>query len=92
LVSITHNCPVQQKVVEARKISNIQPPYKEKFDTDFVPSAIRWVSQSEEPWNNPDGKVPLQEIHDAMYRTIDGIVDRWHPLIDPVSYFTIPPL
>ena len=59
---------------------------------DFVPSATRWVSQLGEPWNNPDGKVPLQEIHNAVYRTVDGIVDHQHPLVDPVSHFTFPPL
>jgi len=86
LVSITHSKePLQQKVVDARKIGNIPAPYKEKFDTEFVPSVIGWVSKSEEPWNTPDGKFPLQDIHDTVYRTIDGILDRHHPLVDPVS-------
>ena len=89
-VSIAHsNKPPQQKVVDARKIGNIPAPYKEKFDTDFVPSVIGWVSKSEEPWNTPDGKVPLQDIHDRVYRTVDGILDRRHPLVDPVSYFAL---
>ena len=90
-VSITHGKqPTQQKVVDARKIGNIPAPYKEKFDTEFVPLVIRWVSKSEEPWNTPDGKDPLQDIHDKVYRTVDGILDRHHPLVDPVSYFTPP--
>jgi len=91
-VSITHsNQPPQQKVVDARKIGSIPAPYREKFNTDFVPSVIRWVSKLEEPWNNLDGKVPLQAIHDTVYKTVDGILDRCHPLVDPVSRFT-PPL
>jgi len=71
-------------------MGSIPAPYKEKFDTDFVPSVIRWISKSEEPWNNPDGKNPLQAIHDTVYKTVDGILDRRHPLVDPVSYFTLP--
>ena len=86
MVSVVHSAkPSKQKVVEARKIGSILPPYKERFDTDFVQSVIKWVSKSEEPWNNPDGKVPLQGIHDTVYPTVDGIVDRKHPLVEPVS-------
>lgn len=87
MVSVTHSTnPSKQKVVDARKIGSIPPPYKEKFDTDFVRSAIKWVSQSEEPWNNPDGKIPLQGIHDTVYPTVDGVVDRKHLLVEPVSH------
>lgn len=86
-VSITHSTTPKPKVVDARKIGNIPPPYREKFDMDFVPSVVEWVAQSEEPWSNPDGKVPLQKIHDSVYRSIVGIVDRHHPLIEPVIYF-----
>jgi len=91
MVSITHSAhPPKQKVVDARKIGNILPPYKEKFDTDFVPSVIECISQSDEPWNNPDGKVPLQKVHDKVYHTIDGVIDRQHPLVEPVSHFITP--
>ncbi|KAF9782782.1 hypothetical protein BJ322DRAFT_1110668 [Thelephora terrestris] len=84
-VSIVHSNTPKPKVVDARKIGNVPLPYKEKFDTDFIPSVVEWVAQSEEPWNNPDGKVPLQQIHDKVYKTIDGIIDRHHPLIEPLK-------
>jgi hypothetical protein len=86
-VSIAHSAhPPRKKVVQVRKIGNIPPPYKERFDTDFIPSIIEWVSQSEEPWNNPDGKVPLQKIHNTVYHTVDSIIDRKHSLVEPISH------
>lgn len=84
MVLIAHSTP-KQKVVEARKIGNLPQPYKEKFDTNFVPLVIQAVAQSDDPWNNPDGGAPLQRIHNSVYRNVDGIIDRRHPLVEPVS-------
>ncbi|KAF9789201.1 hypothetical protein BJ322DRAFT_1105068 [Thelephora terrestris] len=71
-VSIAHAAP-KKKVVEARKIGNLPQPYKEKFDTDFV------------PLNHPDAGTPLQRIHNSVYKNVDAIVDRQHVLIEPVK-------
>lgn len=83
-VSVAH-APPKQKVVEARKIGNLPQPYKEKFDTGFVPLVIKLVAQSEDPWNHPDAGTPLQKIHNSVYKNVDAIVDRQHVLIEPVS-------
>ena len=38
---------------------------QEKFDSNFVPSVIAYISQSDDLWDDPGGKV-LQKIHETF--------------------------